>query len=96
MNYVQVVGRYDSKPVVIDGATAKEYASIGVKVKSNFREADGYFRYDTFNVVLWKGFNREIIERAKLNCLLGIKGRLEIKNNELTIIAEHVEFLESY
>lgn len=96
MNYVQIVGRYESKPVVIEDATAQKYAAIDLRVKSNFRNVHGEYTYDTFNVVLWKGMNYELLELVELESLLGVKGRLEKKNDQVRIIAEHVEILDSY
>lgn len=96
MNYVQIVGRYESKPIVIEDATSQKYAAIDLKVKSNFRNVDGEYTYDTFSVVLWKGMNYELLELVDLDSLLGVKGRLEMKDSHIRIIAEHVEILDSY
>lgn len=96
MNYVQVIGRYKTAPFILKGAPSNVSSYIQLNVKSNFREATGEYRYDVFDVYLWKGLQKDLGEHIQLNTLIAVKGRLELRNDHPVIIAEQVEFLERY
>lgn len=90
MNYVQVVGRIHALPKVTK-ALNTQYSKIEVTVKSNFRNSCGQFRDDVFDIYLWKGMKSDLLASSSIGSWVGIKGRLELDEGKIVIIAEHVE-----
>lgn len=93
MNFVQLVGHVETMPVPIENHTNASYALMHVSVTSNFRDACGTFRKDTFPILLWRGASETTTESCKPGSLISVKGRLEIKGDKYILIAEHLEFL---
>ena len=93
MNYIQLVGHVVGKPTEVEVKTNSKYSKLEVKVASNFRESDGSFREDVFEVYLWQGAHRSISEHLKENDMIACKGRLELINKQLIIISESCEIL---
>lgn len=52
--------------------------------------------YETavFEVVTWKGITREFLDSIKVDDRLAIKGRMEIIDGKMVLIAEQIEELE--
>lgn len=91
MNHITLIGRYVQKPKQLVDSTSSTYANFKVQVKSNYRNHDGEFTYDYFDVVLWKGLSKEYLTSLELNTILAIKGRLEKKDEKIIIIAENID-----
>ena len=96
MNYYQVVGYYVGKPERLANSTVSEYSEILVNVRSNMMQQDGQYQFDTFRVALWKGLSNEILDAVPLNTLIGIKGRIELVDDGVRLIAEQVEHYNDF
>lgn len=93
MNFIQLVGRIEQMPQVIESKTKAKHSQMILSVVSNFREFNGEYRNDLFPVRLWRGVSEEIEAACKEGRLLSVKGRVELENNHFLIVAEHIEFL---
>ncbi len=94
MNAFQIMGYYIKKPENFKTENSKLYAMIGVAAQKNFMSSFEVEPLVEFDVIVWKGMSREFLEAIPLNSTIGVRGRLEIIDNRLMLVAEHVEKLE--
>lgn len=93
MNVVQTVGYLHRLPEKVVNHTVQNYSDFELEVTSNFRQSDGSFLNTILPMRIWKGGCLEILDHAKINDIMSVKGRLEFINGEMMIIAEHIEYL---
>lgn len=93
MNVVQLVGYIANLPQTTKEASAKAYSRFEVEVVANFRDATGVFQETRYPVQLWRGASATIMKTAKVDDLISVKGRLERIDDEVIVVAEHIEFL---
>lgn len=103
-NTVFLVGRLTSD-LEIKEVNEKKYAIMNIATTRNFKNEEGIYETDFFNVTLYNVIAQNVIEYCHKDNLVGIKGRLQTnviekengtKENKLEIIAEKVSFLTSY
>lgn len=92
MNQIQIVGNLAEKPRKTNLGSVR-YSSIVIDVTANFRDGNGVFKVNQFQVYLWKGIHDDISICGEVGQPLAIKGRIEVVGHEFAIIAEHVELL---
>lgn len=95
MSGFQLVGYYVEKPKEFEGNTSKKFASIKVKTKTNFKASFGEEHFETYEVYLWRGMCLEFMSAIPLNSAISIKGRLQKINDEVVLIAELVEKMDT-
>ena len=105
MNQVILVGRLTKDPEIKELESGSKVANISIAVNRNFKNAEGEYETDFFNVTLWQGIAENTTEFCHKGDVIGIKARLQNNNivdeegkvtkwqNE--IIAEKVTFLSS-
>ena len=54
---------------------------------------DGEYEVDTISCTLYTGVANATVEYCKVGDMIGIKGRLQTKDNLLQLVAEKVSFL---
>ena len=90
LNQIVLVGK-----VVEEIKTTENQATIVIAVSRNFKNEEGLYESDNIPVIVWNG----IIEQTKDYCrkgdTIGIKGRIQMIDNNVTIIAERITFLSS-
>lgn len=94
MTGFQLVGYYAEKPKVFEDNNSKMHTKIKVLTKPNFITNFGEDKMDLFEVYLWKGMSKEFIQAIPLNSPVSIKGRLELRNGAIVMIAEHIEKMD--
>lgn len=94
LNQTIIVGRLVSNPTkeIEENETTTK---IILAVPRNFKNSNGEYETDFFPVTLYKGIGETTTEYCKKGDLIGIKGRLQTKDNQIVIIAEKVTFLSS-
>lgn len=105
MNQVILVGRLTKDPEIKELENGNKVANISIAVNRNFKNAEGEYETDFFNVTLWQGIAENTTEFCKKGDVIGVKARLQNNNivdeegkvtkwqNE--IVAEKVTFLSS-
>lgn len=93
MNQVILVGRITSD--VNDN-------NLTIAVNRSFKNADGVYETDFINIELFGAIGQNMAEYCKKGDIVGVKGRLQTKNNEdedgrliTYVVAEKVTFLSS-
>ena len=70
-------------------------ASITIAVPRSYKNANGEYDVDSIPCLLFKGFSQPGTEYCKVGDLIGVKGRLQMKDNFMQLVAEKVSFLQS-
>lgn len=70
-------------------------ASITIAVPRSYKNANGEYDVDSIPCLLFKGVSQPVTEYYKVGDLIGVKGRLQMKDNFMQLVAEKVSFLQS-
>lgn len=92
LNQIILVGRLFSEIEVKE--TEKEKVSIiNLAVTRNYKNDEGIYETDLVPITLLGKTGETTFEYCKKGDLIGIKGRIENKENEVVLIGEKVTFL---
>lgn len=94
-NTMALVGRLCADPTLKELEDNKKVCNITLAVPRPFKNANGEYETDFFPISIWNGIAENTAEYCKQGDLLGIKGRLQFKDNKISIIAEKVSFIAS-
>lgn len=94
INQVVVVGRMVSDPQINETEKGK-VSTITLAVPRSYKNENGEYETDFIPCVLWKGIATNTCEYCKKGDLLGVKGKIQSRENKIEIIAEKVTFLSS-
>ena len=102
-NIVFLIGRLVNDPEIKKSENEKDYASITLAVQRSFKNPEGLYESDFIRCKLWNGIAKNVGDYCKKGDLIGIKGRIQIRNYEennetkyiTEIIVDKVSFLTS-
>ena len=92
LNQLVLVGRLTSD-VEVKKIGDKKVSTIVIAVPRAFKSANGDYETDYIPCTIWNGVAETTSEYCKKGDLLGIKGRVESKDNNIHIVAEKITFL---
>lgn len=95
-NHVCLIGRIhnDIEKIEMDDKTTYK---LMLNISRNFKNQNGDYESDIIPIELMSYVGNTTFEYCKKDDLVGIKGRIECKeNNPVKIIAEKVTFLSNY
>lgn len=104
MNRVELTGRLTANPELCSTTNGKIYTRFTLAVNRNFKNADGEYDADFFNVVAWEKRAETICQYVKKGHRFGVAGRLQNKRYEkedgsiayiTDVVLEDYDFLES-
>lgn len=95
MNMMSIVGRLVGDPTIKELEDNKKVCNFTLAVSRPFKNANGEYETDFFPVSIWNAIAESTAEYCKKGDILGIKGRLQGKDNKISIIAERISFLSS-
>ena len=102
-NVVFLIGRLVSDPEIKKSENNKTFTTITIAVQRSFKNTEGIYETDFIRCILWNGIATNVSEYCKKGDLIGVKGRIQIRNYEdnnetkyiTEIIADKVSFLSS-
>lgn len=94
LNQVIIVGRLANE-VKLKENEDKKVAVITLACPRTFKNEEGVYNTDFINCTLWQGIAENTAEYCRKGDLIGIKGRVQENDGQLSIIAEKVTFLSS-
>lgn len=102
-NVVFLIGRLVSDPEIKKSENEKDYTTITVAVQRPFKNTDGLYESDFIRCNLWNGIATNVKEYCHKGDLIGVKGRIQIRNYEdnketkyiTEIIVDKVSFLSN-
>lgn len=94
LNQTVLVGRISKDPV-IEEMEDKKYCRITIAVPRSYKNENGEYDTDFIPITLWNTIAENTKEYCKKGDLVGIKGRIQSKENDIEIVAEKLTFLSS-
>ena len=88
MNKVILVGR-------IANIEKGDITQLTIGVNRPFKNIDGDYETDLIPCLVFGNFSSTVNEYCEIGDVVGINGRIQIKDNQIQIIAEKVTFLSS-
>lgn len=99
LNQIILVGRLVQDPEIKELENGVKTSYITLAVSRSYKNADGIYETDFIPCLLYKGIAENTTKYCKKGDLLGIKGRVQTKQEEnkniIEIVAEKVTFLSS-
>ena len=103
LNQIILVGRLTKEVQVNNSDSGKKVAKITLAIPRSFKNMDGIYDTDFIKCSLWNGIAKNVSEYCKKGDLIGIRGRLQVRNYEdngevkyiTEVIAEKISFLTS-
>ena len=100
LNFMVLVGKVKEIPEIRLTAAGTKIATL--EVDRGFRNSNGEYDQDVFNVVLWRGVAETCADLLRPGSVVAVKGRLQAHNYEpkegqiyynAEIVAEKVSFI---
>lgn len=95
LNQVILVGRLSHDLEIKEIEENKKGLDIVLAVPRSFKNSDGIYETDSINCKVFGDMSNSVLEYCKKGDLLGVKGRLQVVDNNMVVIAERVTFLSS-
>lgn len=96
LNQVVLVGRLVSDPEITETEAGKKVSVITLAVSRSFKNINGEYETDFIDCIAFDTIAETTKTYCKKGDVVGIKGRLQKKDNEpLSLIAEKVTFLSN-
>ena len=105
INSVVVVGRVVEQPKKLKTETGVIFSNLVLAVQRPFKNMDGDYDVDYINCLIWEALVDSCCEYCTKGSIIGVKGRLQTKINEVNfgteaknikgmdVIAEKVTFI---
>ena len=94
LNQVVLVGRLTNN-LIIEGNEENKKGEIVLAVQRPFKNKDGEYDTDFIPCVLYNMVAQNTAEYCKKGDIVGVKGRLQVEDNKVVVIAEKITFLSS-
>ena len=95
MNQFVGVGRLTSDLEVKELENGRKETIMTLAINRSFKNMDGIYETDFIPCKLWNSIAENTCEYCKKGDIVGIKGRLQVDDNKVIVIAEKVTFLSS-
>ncbi len=95
LNQIVLVGRVVSDLEINETENERKFTSLKLAVQRSYKNENGEYETDFIPCVLWNTIAVNTCEYCKKGDLVGIKGRMQNKEDRLEVIAEKVTFLSS-
>lgn len=99
LNQIVLVGRLVQDPEIKELENGVKTNYITLAVSRSYKNADGIYETDFIPCLLYKGIAEKTTEYCKKGDVIGVKGRVQTKQEEdktiIEIVAEKVTFLSS-
>lgn len=99
LNQIVLVGRLVQDPEIEELENGIKTSYITLAVSRSYKNSDGIYESDFIPCLLYKGIAENTTEYCKKGDVIGVKGRIQTKQeknkNIIEIVAEKVTFLSS-
>lgn len=92
LNNLILVGRLVETPVIKVLENGQSCASITLAVVRGYKNSEGEYDTDFIRCTLWEGIAESTCEFCRKGSIIGIKGRLITRPNEVTLSKEEETF----
>lgn len=99
LNQIVLVGRLVQDPEIKELENGQRVSYITLAVPRSYKNADGIYETDFITCMVWNNIADNVKEYCKKGDLLGIKGRIQTRQEEdkniIEIVAEKAIFLQN-
>ena len=95
LNQVILVGRLSHDLELKDTKENKKELDIVLTISRSFKNSDGVYETDIINCKVYDDMASNVVECCKKGDIIGVKGHLQMIDNNMLVIAEKVTFLSS-
>lgn len=95
LNHIVLVGRLVNDPTIEELENGRKRSEITLAVQRAFKNEVGLYDTDFIPVALYEGIADNTANYCKKGDVIGIKGRLQIEEDKLMVVADRVTFLSS-
>ena len=95
LNQIVLVGRLTENPTIKELENDRKVTTITLAVQRSYKNTDGVYETDFIPCILWNGIATNTTEYCKKGDVVGVKGRLQVREDKIEIVAEKVTFLSS-
>lgn len=95
LNQIVLVGRVVSDLEINETENERKVTLLKLAVPRSYKNENGEYETDFIPCVLWNTIAENTCEYCKKGDLIGVKGRMQNRENKLEVVAEKVTFLSS-
>ena len=95
LNQTVLVGGLVQDPEIKELENDKNACNITLAVTRSYKNADGIYETDFIPITLWQGIAENVKEHCKKGDLVGVRGRLQVREDKVEVVGEKVTFLSS-
>ena len=95
LNQIVMVGRLVQDPEIKELENDKKVGNITLAVTRSYKNTDGIYETDFIPITLWQGIAKNVKEYCKKGDLVGVRGRLQAREDKVEVVGEKVTFLSS-
>lgn len=95
LNQIVLVGRVVSDLEINETENERKITLLKLAVPRSYKNENGEYETDFIPCVLWNTIAENTCEYCKKGDLIGVKGRMQNRENKLEVVAEKVTFLSS-
>lgn len=95
LNQTVLVGRLVSDPQINETEDNRKVATITLAIPRSYKNVNGEYDTDFIPCILWNGIAENTTNYCKKGDVVGVKGRIQIREDKIEIVAEKVTFLSS-
>ncbi len=94
-NALFLTGRIANDPIIKELDNDKKVCNITVAVSRDYKSSSGEYETDFFPISIWNGYAESAMKYCHKGDLINLFGKLQYKDNKLSIIVEKIKFLAS-
>jgi single-strand DNA-binding protein len=95
LNNFIIVGRLVNDPAGICTEPGTEAVIFELAVPRPFKNAEGIYETDNIPIIVWEPVKQQLLDYCHKGDLLGVKGRLQMKDNKLQVVGERITYLNN-
>ncbi len=95
LNQVVVVGRLVQDPEIKELENGQRVSNITLAVSRCYKNEEGIYETDFISCKLWNNIADNVKGYCKKGDIARIKGRLQVREGKLEVVAEKVTFLSN-
>ena len=95
LNNITLVGRIAKEIKIQELESGKKVLNVTLSVPRSYKNSEGEYEKDFIPCTLFNGIAENVESYCKQGDLMGIKGRVQVRENTIEIIAEKVTFLST-
>ena len=95
LNQFTLVGRITSDPQINEVENGRKETIIKIAVSRAYKNELGFYDTDFFPITLYNKMAETTCEYCRKGDIIGIKGMMQTKENNIILLAEKVSFLSS-